>query len=833
MATTKKSSTKAKTSTSKPRSTPARTRAPKKPKPTTVPVLPLRGMVAFPSMVLPLFVGREKSIAALHAAGEGDRTLLLAAQRDETIEEPGTDDLYTFGTLAEVMQLLKMPDGNVRVVVEGRERVRVLEYSDDGSAIHATIETVADEAVPETPETEALTRRLRSDFEQVVNLSRRIPPELLQSAQTTDTLGPLADLVISYLEVSVEDRQKALEMSSPTERANFLTEVMSRELQILEIDKEIDVQVREGMNESQREYFLRERMKAIQDKLGDRDSTFREADQLRERVEAAEMTDEAKERALTEIDRMEKMPSIAPEVSVIRTYVEMLCDLPWSKRTDDNLDITRAQEVLDEDHYALEKIKDRILEFLAVRKLNPNSRGPILCFMGPPGVGKTSIGKSIAKAMGREFIRVSVGGIHDEAEIRGHRRTYIGSMPGRIITAMKRAGVRNPVFMLDEIDKLGNDFRGDPASALLEALDPEQNSAFSDHYLEIPFDLSDVMFIATGNLLDPIPSALRDRLEVLRFAGYTETEKAAIAHRFLIPKQMKENGITEEHINFTEDGVIALIRQYTRESGVRNLEREVGTVCRKVAREVAAEKWTTKIEVTPQSLREYLGPRKHTYGTAQEVDEVGVAQGLAWTEVGGELMPIEVSLVAGKGGTKLTGNLGNVMKESAEAAMTYARSHAEVHGISGDWTKKHDAHVHVPSGAVPKDGPSAGVAIAVALISAMTGRPVRKELAMTGEISLRGRVMSIGGVKEKVLAAHREGITEIMLPKENERDFDDIPTEVRQALTFHWVNQLDEAVQLALVTEKTGKTEKKQIASSKAAVTPRRSTPVAGVAIQP
>jgi len=825
MPTTRKSASKTESSTTR--------KAPRKAKKkvVTVPVLPMRGMVAFPSMVLPLFVGREKSIAALHAAGEGDRTLLLAAQRDESIEEPGTDDLYTFGTLAEVMQLLKMPDGNVRVVVEGRERVRVLEYTDDGTVFRAEIEPVPEEIIAETNETEALTRRLRNDFEQIVSLSRKIPPELMQSAQTTEGLGALADLIVSYLEVSVEDRQKALEMTSPIERANFLTEMMSRELQILEIDKEIDSQVREGMNDSQRDYFLRERMKAIQDKLGDRDTTFREADQLRERVEAAQMTDEAKERALAEIDRMEKMPSIAPEVSVIRTYVEMICDLPWSKRTDDNLDIVRAQETLDEDHYALEKIKDRILEFLAVRKLNPNSRGPILCFMGPPGVGKTSIGKSIAKAMGREFIRVSVGGIHDEAEIRGHRRTYIGSMPGRIITAMKRVGVRNPVFMLDEIDKLGNDFRGDPASALLEALDPEQNSEFSDHYLEIPFDLSDVMFIATGNLLDPIPPALRDRLEVLRFAGYTEAEKAAIAKRFLIGKQMHENGITEEHIGFTDEGVTALIRQYTRESGVRNLEREIGTVCRKVAREVAAEKWTEKIEITPDTLRDYLGPRKHTYGTAQETDEVGVAQGLAWTEVGGELMPIEVSLVAGKGGTKLTGNLGNVMKESAEAAMTYARSHATLLGISGDWTKKHDAHIHVPSGAVPKDGPSAGVAMAVALVSAMTGRPVRKELAMTGEISLRGRVMQIGGVKEKVLAAHREGITEIMLPKENERDLEDIPAEVRQALSFHWVDQLDQAIQLALVSDK--KPAKKPVANGKAPVSRQRAEPVVGVAVQP
>lgn len=764
----------------------------------TVPVVPLRGIVAYPAMVLPLFVGRDKSIAALQAAHELDRNLLLVAQHDEANEDPTSSELFRFGTLSEVAQIMKMPDGNVRVVIEGRQRVRVVEYKQEEPFLMATIEIMTEEEVPANANAEALLRRLKSDFEQVVSLSRKIPPEVLQSAQGMDQLSALGDLVISYLEISIAERQKALEMTSPMERASYATELLARELQILELDKEIDSQVREGMNESQREYFLRERLKAIQDKLGDRDSSFREADQLRQRVNEVQMSDEGKEKALAEVDRMEKMPSIAPEVSVIRSYVETLCDLPWNLRTGDNLDIPRAQETLDEDHYALEKIKDRILEFLAVRKLNPHSKGPILCFVGPPGVGKTSIGKSIARAMGREFIRVSVGGIHDEAEIRGHRRTYIGSMPGRIISAMRRVKVKNPVFMLDEIDKLGHDFRGDPASALLEALDPEQNSSFSDHYLEVPFDLSEVMFIATANLLDPIPPALRDRLEVLRFAGYTEREKHAIGRRFLIPKQMRENGLEEKHLEFTDDGIDELIRQYTRESGVRNLEREAGTICRKVARSVAAEQWEKKIKVVQANLQEFLGVRKYTRDLAQEADEIGVAQGLAWTEVGGEIMPIEVSLVQGRGNTKLTGNLGNVMKESGEAAMTYARSHAELLGITGDWTKKHDAHVHVPSGAVPKDGPSAGVAIAVALVSALTERPVRKEIAMTGEISLRGRVMPIGGVKEKVLAAHRAGLTEVMLPQENQRDFDDIPAEVRSELKFHWVEQLDQAIELAL-----------------------------------
>jgi ATP-dependent Lon protease len=483
----------------------------------------------------------------------------------------------------------------------------------------------------------------------------------------------------------------------------------------------------------------------------------------------------------------------------------MLCDLPWQKRTEDNLDIARAVEVLDEEHYALEKIKDRILEFLAVRKLNPESKGPILCFMGPPGVGKTSIGKSIAKSLGREFIRVSVGGIHDEAEIRGHRRTYIGAMPGRIIAAIRRAKTKNPVFMLDEIDKLNSDFRGDPSSALLEALDPEQNTTFTDHYLEVPFDLSEVMFIATGNLLDPIQPALRDRMEVLRFAGYTEDEKHTIAKKYLIPKQRKENGIEEKHLIFKDDGLTSVIRLYTREAGVRNLEREIGNICRKVAREVASEKWKKQISLTPETVKNYLGARKYPFGVAQEEDEVGVAQGLAYTEFGGEVMPIEVSLVAGKGTTKLTGNLGNVMKESAEAAMTYARSHADLLGISGDWTKKHDAHIHVPSGAVPKDGPSAGVAMAVALTSAMTNRAVRKEICMTGEISLRGKIMPIGGVKEKVLAAHRAGLKEVLLPLENERDLEDIPKEVQKDLKFYWVEKLDDAIGICLVPKTKSK----------------------------
>jgi ATP-dependent Lon protease len=792
-----------------------------------VPVLPLRGIVPFPGMMLPLFVGREKSVAALQVASENPentRSILLVAQRDENVEDPEADDLFEFGIIGEVMQMLKMPDGNVRAVIEARSRCAVEDYcAPDAPFLEAVVSLVKSKRAPSKYDNtaEALLRRLKTDFEQAVNLSKRIPPEVLQGAQSLDRLDELSDLVISYLETPVAERQKGLEILAPLERAQFAVELLGRELQILELDKELDLQVREGMNENQREYFLRERMKAIQEKLGERDSSFREADELRVKVEEAQMSDEAKEKALSEIARMEKMPPIAPEVGIIRTYVELLCSLPWHKRTEDNLDLRRAETVLDEDHYALEKIKDRIVEFLAVRKLNPESRGPILCFMGPPGVGKTSIGKSIARALGREFVRISVGGVHDEAEIRGHRRTYIGSMPGRLIAAIRRAKTRNPVFVLDEIDKLGHDFRGDPSSALLEALDPEQNNSFTDHYLEVPFDLSEVMFIATGNLLDPIQPALRDRFEVLHFPGYTEAEKHAIARRYLVPKQMKENGLRAEHISFSDEGLTQIIRQYTREAGVRNLEREIGTVCRKIARRVAeGSEQTNPAPPIPaiigaDNLKTYLGARKFSYDPAQENDEVGVAQGLAYTEMGGEVMPIEVSLVDGKGATKLTGNLGNVMKESAEAAMTYARAHAKQLGINGDWTKSHDAHIHVPAGAVPKDGPSAGVALSVALVSALTNRPVRKEIAMTGEISLRGRVLPIGGVKEKVLAAHRAGIHEVLLPSENQRDLDDIPVEVQQALKFHWVDQLEEAVELCLVT-KSGKASTAATRSRKA-----------------
>ncbi len=786
-------------SDSKPKTKRAPRRRTSQPKIPALPVIPLRGMVAFPSMVLPLFIGRESSINAIETSANGDKMLFLVTQRDEENEDPKPEDLYETGIVAEIMQWVKLPDGNLRVIVEGRARAVAQKYT-EGDYLAATVEPVEEATAPDSAQSEALSRRLRDDFESALNLSKRIPPEAMSNISDADNIGALADLVVSYLETSAEDRQNVLEQRDVLQRAQTVVELLHRELQVLEIDREIEAQVKEGVGDNQREYFLRERLRTIQDKLSETDPNYKEGEGLRERVEAAGMPAEANEKALYELERLERMPPIAPEVGTIRNYIELMCDLPWDNASEDILDLKHAAAILDEDHYALGKIKDRILEFLAVRQLNPTSRGPILCFMGPPGVGKTSIGKSIARSLGREFIRVSVGGIHDEAEVRGHRRTYIGSMPGRIISALRRVKVKNPVFMLDEIDKLASDYRGDPSSALLEALDPEQNNAFADHYLEVPFDLSQVMFIATGNMLEPIQPALRDRMEVLQFPGYTDSEKLQIATGFLIPKQVKENGISDKKIAFEDDGIREVIRGYTREAGVRNLERELGNIARKVARQVAEHESGRfkKVKVSDAKVKEFLGPRHFSRDLILQKDEVGVAQGLAWTEMGGEVLPIEVLLIPGAGNAKQTGNLGAVMKESCETAMTYARAHASELGIPSDFAARHDAHIHVPSGAVPKDGPSAGVAITVALVSAMAGRAARKEVAMTGEISLRGHVLPIGGLKEKVLAAHRVGATEVILPAENERDLEELAPEVREALTFHAVERLDEAIKLAL-----------------------------------
>lgn len=769
----------------------------KKPRSDILPVLPVRDLVVFPYMIIPLFVGRDKSIKALEAAMADDRRILLVAQKTADNEEPSFEDLYTVGTAAEAMQLVKLQDGNLRVVIEGKARMRVVEVVQREPFYRVRVEEMEEPAASGL-KTEALMRKIVSQFERMVQLGRNIPPEALMSTSGLEDPGRLADLVASYADLRVSERQVILETVPPEERLEQLNAFLIRELEILEIDQEIEKKVRDEVGTTQKEYILRERMKAIQEELGERDSFVLEIENLREQVAKAKMPEEAGDKALQEIDRLEKMPPIAPEGTVIRNYLDWLIALPWQKKTKDNLDIARADRILDEDHYGLKKPKERVTEFLAVRKLTDKTRGPILCFIGPPGVGKTSIGKSIARSLGRKFIRVSLGGIRDEAEVRGHRRTYVGAMPGRIIQALRRSGSRSPVFMLDEIDKIGVDFRGDPSSALLECLDPEQNNAFSDHYLEVPFDLSDVMFVATGNLRETIPPALRDRFEVIEFPGYIEEEKACIATQFLVPKQIKENGLKKRQIVIPDEMIRILIRRYTREAGVRNLEREIASICRKVAKRVALG--SKKKTVVDQALvEEFLGPPRFHFGTAEEKDEVAVATGLAWSEAGGDVLSIEVSVFEGKGKLTLTGQLGDVMQESAQAALTYARSRAGQWGIRPSFFEKRDIHIHVPAGSIPKDGPSAGIAIATALVSALTQRPVRKDLAMTGEITLRGKILPVGGVKEKVLAAHRAGIKEVLLPTENQKDLVDIPGNVKEDLKFHFFRQMDDVLSLALL----------------------------------
>jgi ATP-dependent Lon protease len=766
--------------------------------PEILPLLPIRDSVYFPHSIFPLFVGRDKSVRALEEARAHDRYILLVAQRQMAIDDPVPEDIYDVGTVAEVMQVLNLPDGTVRVMLEGQARVRILEYLQSDPFFRVRVE-VLPEIEERTVEVEALMRSVIAQFQQVVELGKEIPPEALIQVGNIDEPGRLADTIVPYLRLKVEQRQELLETISVRERLDRLNSILKKESEILEIQRNIRNKVEKEMGDTQREFILREQLKAIQQELGERDDRMSEIEEYREKIEAAEMPEEPKERALKELDRLEKMPFAAPEGVVVRTYLDWLTSLPWSKATEETLDIPEAARVLDEDHYGLQKVKERILEFLAVRKLAEQMRGPILCFVGPPGVGKTSIGKSIARALGRKFIRISLGGVRDEAEIRGHRRTYIGALPGRILQGIKTAGSRNPVFMLDEIDKLGMDFRGDPSAALLEALDPEQNNAFSDHYLEVAFDLSNVMFITTANLLDPIPPALKDRMEVIEFPGYIEEEKLQIALGFLVPKQRKENGITEEHLLFDDEALRCIIREYTREAGVRNLERQIATICRKVAKEVASDHQEL-VKVAPEGMKPFLGPRRFHYGRAEEKDEVGAATGLVWSEFGGDVVTVEASLMKHHE-TKLTltGQLGDVMKESAMAAMSYVRSRARALDFDDDFFDHTEVHIHVPAGAVPKDGPSAGITMATALASAVTKRPVRKDVAMTGEITLRGRVLPVGGVKEKILAAHRAGLRTIVLPAENERDLEEIPQNVREELHFQFVEHMDQVLEVALL----------------------------------
>jgi len=765
-----------------------------------MPVLPVRDVVVFPHMVIPLLFARPKSKAALDEIRSSTRSALVLTQKDPAVEDPTPDDLYRVGCLARVVQLLELPDGTARAVVEGGQRARVLTFTRTDPFIEATIEPVA-EVEDKTPQVEAMMREVVTQFDRAVTLSRSIPPDALVSAMNTKEAGELADLVASVLNRRMEDKQAVLETLVTSERLAKAFEMLVAELSIMELEHKIHSRVREEMTSSQREFYLREQIRAIQEELGEREGTVQEADEYREKIQAAGMPEAAAEKALREVERLERIPPVAPEGTVIRTYLDWLVALPWQKRSPDKLDITRAERILDEDHYGLKKPKERVVEFLAVRKLVKRAKGPILAFIGPPGVGKTSIGRSIARALGRQFIRISLGGVRDEAEIRGHRRTYVGALPGRIMQAIRDCGTCNPVFMLDEIDKIGMDFRGDPSSALLEALDPEQNMAFSDHYLEVSFDLSRVMFIATGNVLATVPPALRDRMEVIEFPGYVDEEKLAIAKGFLVPKQLENHGLRPAHLQFTDKALRAIIRKYTREAGVRELERKIASVCRKTARRVArGDESGTK--VTETKLEDLLGPRVYLEDERRRRDQVGVATGLSYTETGGETLQVEVVVVDGKGEIGLTGRLGEVMKESAQAALAYVRTKAAALGLSKDYFQTHDFHVHVPAGAIPKEGPSAGVTMAVSLISAVSARPVRCDLAMTGEVTLHGRVLAVGGIREKVLAAHRSRVFTVIIPKENEKDLkelDELPEDVRKDMDFTFVTNMDQVVAAALV----------------------------------
>jgi ATP-dependent Lon protease len=766
------------------------------------PVLPLRDTVIYPHMVAPLFVGRERSLKAVEAAMANAQRLVVIAQRDEENQDPTADDLYTIGTEVVIGRKLHMPDGTTNIWVQGQRRVRVLRYIQMQPYIIAEVTPIPETSAEDLP-TEALMRAVLALFEKVVQYSRNIPDDAYVAAMNAEEPGWLADLVASILELSVAQRQEILEISDATERLQKISVLLASELDVLELENRIHSQVQQEVDRSQREYFLREQMRVIQNELGETDPYMQETNELKDKIAQANLPDEVRQKAEKELARLTAMPSQSPEVGIIRTYLDWILALPWGKYTEDNLDIAAAAKILEESHYGLPKAKERILEHIAVYQLAAHKmKNPILCFVGPPGTGKTSLGKSIAQALGRKFVRVSLGGIRDEAEIRGHRRTYVGALPGRIIQTMRRAESANPVFMLDEIDKLGMDFRGDPSSALLEVLDPEQNYAFSDHYLEVPFDLSKVMFITTANLLDPIPPALQDRMEVIEFPGYMEEEKLQIAHRFLIPRQIEQNGL--KALNFSEAALRSLIREYTHESGVRNLEREIANICRKVARRMAEGKPTPKV-ISKQALPKYLGPPHYSYGTAEEKDEVGVATGLAWTESGGDTLSIEVTIMPGKGSLILTGQLGDVMQESAQAALSYTRSRADMLGIQGVDFDKIDIHIHVPEGAVPKDGPSAGVTIATALISALTGRAVHHDVAMTGEITLRGRVLPIGGLREKALAAHRAGLRTMLLPKKNRRDLVDVPPRLRKRLNFVFVESMDQVLPIALAATRDEK----------------------------
>ena len=761
------------------------------------PVLPLRDVVVYPHMVIPLFVGREKSIDALDAAMKEQRQVLLVAQKEAEIDDPKMSDLYLVGTLANVLQLLKLPDGTVKVLVEGCERCQVLYYQQTGRYFSAQVSSLDDILQLCEQEQDVLQRTAISSFEQYVKLNSKIPPEVLNSLAGIDDLGRLADTMAAHIALKVSEKQIILETANIQQRLEHLMTLMEGEVDLLEMEKKIRVRVKQQMEKNQREYYLNEQMKAIQKELGDMDDVPNEIEDLAQKIAQAGMSKEARDKAEAELNKLRLMPAMSAEATVVRNYIDWIISVPWKKKTKVRHDLKIAEHVLEEEHYGLDKVKERILEYLAVQQRVKQLKGPILCLVGPPGVGKTSLGESIARATNRKYVRMALGGVRDEAEIRGHRRTYIGSMPGKILQNLAKVKTRNPMFLLDEIDKMAQDFRGDPASALLEVLDPEQNHTFADHYLEVDFDLSDVMFVATANTMN-IPPALLDRMEVIRLAGYTEDEKINIALRYLIPKQIKNNGLKNSEIAISEETVRDMIRYYSREAGVRNLERDISKICRKVVKALLLKPSRDTVQITPENLNDYLGVRRYSYGLAEEQDQIGQVTGLAWTEVGGELLTIETAVIAGKGKHSTTGKLGDVMKESIEAAMTVVRSRAEILGIDHEIFQTHDIHVHVPEGATPKDGPSAGIGMCTAIISALTKIPVRANVAMTGEITLRGEVLPIGGLKEKLLAAHRGGITTVLIPKDNAKDLVEIPENIKQNLDIRTVHWIDEVLEVAL-----------------------------------
>jgi ATP-dependent Lon protease len=768
--------------------------------PTRVPLLPLRDIIVFPHMVVPLFVGRQRSIKALEDATQRQSLIFLSSQKDAKTNDPSEDDIYKIGTLGSVVQMLKLPDGTVKVLIEGKKRARVARFISNPDFFLVEVEE-APEVVERNTEVEALVREVHTTFENYVKLKKKIPPEMVMSVSSIDDPGRLADTIVAHLGIKLEDRQNLLETFNAAERLEKVLGHMRAEIEILEVERRIRSRVKKQMERSQKEYYLNEQMRAIQKELGEKDEFKNEIQEIEDKLKQKKLSAEAKDKVEKELKKLKMMSPMSAEATVVRNYIDWIVSLPWNEFTDDKLDINEAERVLEDDHYGLEKVKERILEYLAVQSLVGKIKGPILCLVGPPGVGKTSLGRSIARATGRKFIRVSLGGVRDEAEIRGHRRTYIGALPGKIIQSMKKAGSSNPVFLMDEIDKMSTDFRGDPSSALLEVLDPEQNTSFNDHYLDLDYDLSKVMFITTANTLDRIPRPLQDRMEIIRIAGYTELEKLSIAKKYLLEKQKEANGLTAENLMFTDNALLGVIRHYTKEAGVRNLEREIAAICRKVAVEVVRKDRNAHIQIGGKSLHKYLGPIKFRYGKAEAEVKIGVTTGLAWTELGGELLATEVTIMPGKGQLIITGKLGDVMQESAQAAMSYVRSRATELGLERDFYQKLDVHIHVPEGAIPKDGPSAGITMATSLVSALMKIPVHNDLAMTGEITLRGTVLPIGGLKEKVLAAHRAGIKRVLIPAENEKDIEEIPATVLKTVDLELVAHMDQVLKKALVID--------------------------------